>query len=324
MGVVAGFLVHSARTNNQALSLSTASIGSETVAPLDQLSSSDVALSVARATGLAEAIAVMNQADSVQSLKNVTVDAAVAAKPQVVATSLKSVADIQEYKVQPGDTVGSVAAKFGITSESLRWSNGLSGDRLSAGITLVVPPVSGIIYTVKQGDTPSSLAARYQANEQRIIAFNDAEISGLATGQRIVIPDGKQPAPVVTYSSYAFGVGNGYDPGYCTWHVANRRIAVGKQLPTRLGNAGPWVRNAPMYGLEVGSYNPDSATDRAKVKYAALVTNKSNPGHVVFVEDVYADGSLLISEMNYSGRYSQRTQVYSKERAASFKGAYIY
>jgi len=76
----------------------------------------------------------------------------VLSKPQIVATALKSRADIKTYVVQAGETIPALATRFGITSDSIRWSNGLSGDNLNVGTKLTIPPVSGIVYTVKAGD----------------------------------------------------------------------------------------------------------------------------------------------------------------------------
>ena len=85
----------------------------ETTKPLDSISSADVAVHVARMTGLHEATAVVNKADSVNAqLAVVTTDESVVAKPQIVGAGLKSKNDIKEYKVLKNDSVTSVAKKF--------------------------------------------------------------------------------------------------------------------------------------------------------------------------------------------------------------------
>lgn len=43
------------------------------------------------------------------------------------------------YKVQPKDTVGGIALKFGITAKALREENKLSSDKIIVGQTLVIP-----------------------------------------------------------------------------------------------------------------------------------------------------------------------------------------
>ncbi len=274
--------------------------------PLDQLSSADIAVHVARMTSLPEAVAVTNQADSEATQLAITAtETKVVAKPQVVATSLKSAKDISTYTAAAGDTLSGLATKFGVTSDSIRWSNGLSSEKIPAGKQLVIPPVSGVVYTVKSGDTADSLAQKYSSSKEQILADNDAEVSGLKVGQQILIRGGIQPvARVVSTSSYSsssfFGGSatygyNGYDYGWCTWYVANKRLAAGSPMPTNLGNAATWAVRAAAYGLSTG---------RTPQVGAAVVTSRSGAGHVAYVERVNADGSIWISEMNSRGQVS--------------------
>jgi surface antigen len=269
--------------------------------PLDQLSSAEIAVNASLATGLPEAGAVINQADSVAAEMAVTTaDTTVVAKRQTVSTSFKSVKDIREYTVQEGDTLASIAARFNVTSDSIMWSNNLSSSRVNPGTVLVIPPVNGIVYTVQSGDTPESLAERYRANASQIIAFNDVELTGLKPGQRIVIPDGHPPAPAPSRSfrgssvRAVWGPSNGYIYGFCTWHVANRRAEIGNPLPTNLGNAVTWYGIAAANGIPVGDQPRAGA-----VLWHRNTGIAGGLGHVGFVERVNPDGSILVSDMNY-------------------------
>lgn len=274
--------------------------------PLDRLSSADIAVFVARSANMPEQVAITNQADSVSAaVATSTVSSTnVVSKPQIVATSFKSNKDIKTYVTKQGDTVSGIAAQFGITSESIRYSNDLDGDSVPVGTALTIPPVNGMVYVVKPGDTPESLASRYGADAKQIIAYNDAEIKGLSVGTKIILPNGKKPAPVVarvsaSYSSWGGGTAsygyNGYDYGYCTWYVAGKRLANGSPMPTNLGNAATWAVRATAYGL---------ATGRTPQVGAAVVTATGGAGHVAYVEQINADGSIWISEMNSSGQVS--------------------
>lgn len=276
--------------------------------PLDQLSSADIAVHASRMSGLAEAVAVANQADSESTQLAITpADNIVVSKPQVVSTDSKSAKDIVKYISEEGDTIQSLATKFGVTSDSIRWSNALTSNNISAGKELYIPPVNGIVYVVRDGDTADSIAQAYAANKDILIADNDAEISGLQVGQRILIRDGVQPvvrrATTTAYSARGFSFGlsaiygyNGYDYGYCTWYVANKRIQIGRQLPANLGDAWTWDDRASLAGLPV---------NRTPAYGAAVVTASTRrPGHVAFVERVNSDGSVWISEMNSRGQVS--------------------
>jgi surface antigen len=291
---------NSVHTNSQGVLTSTDSTEAPTN-PLDHLSSADIAVTAARMTGLPELTAVTNDAQSqAAGLTQASSNDITVSKPQVVATTFASNKDIQSYVVQAGDSISSIAKKFGITSDSVRWSNNITGEAVSAGQTLLIPPVSGIVYTVKAGDTPDTLANKYKASKAQIIASNDAEISGLQVGERIIIPNGQQPAPVYTYTSYYSGFAwgtsaiygfNGYDYGFCTWYVANRRAELGRPVPSNLGDAYTWYTVARNAGLSTGT----------APRPGAVMVNQ--PGdHVAVVEQVNGDGSFWVSEMNSYGQ----------------------
>lgn len=267
--------------------------------PLDQLTSADIAANLSRVARLPEATAVTNQADTVNAEMIVPANNNLVTKPQILASALKSRQDIKDYVVQEGDTVSSIAAKFNVTSDSIKWSNSLNGDTVTPGAHLAIPPVNGIVYTVKNGDTPQSLASKYSTSAEQIIAFNDAEINGLKPGERIIIPNGQIQAPVYvsssassSSSSYGFSFGsspvygyNGYDWGFCTWYVANR-ISV----PNNWGNANTWDNLAARSGWTVSSVPRQGAIAQ---------TDRGSFGHVAVVEAVSDDGSMIkYSDMN--------------------------
>ncbi len=292
----------------------------QTSNPLDTLSAADIAVNVALMTRMPETGLIINDADSVTAELNSTVSSHESVlKPQILSSEIKTKEDIKEYVVVDGDTLESLATKFGVTSDSIKWSNNLTGNRLKVGSTLVIPPVNGIVYTVKSGDTIESLANKYNVGQQALISFNDVELTGLVEGERIVLPGGvikAAPAPASRpfYAGFAFGNTavygyNGYVPGYCTWYVANKRAEIGRPLPANLGNAGPWARSAPRAGLTV---------NRTPAAGAAVVTDLSNPGHVGFVEYVNEDGSVFISEMNRRRRYEVTTRLLSPAEAARY------
>jgi surface antigen len=96
--------------------------------------------------------------------------------------------------------------------------------------------------------------------------------------------------------------GNRYVAGYCTWYVKNRR----PDLPNNLGNASTWVSRAAAQGFATGS------TPRV-----GAVGQQGN--HVVYIESVNADGTVTVSDMNWSGLYVVTTRTVP---ASNFK--YIY
>lgn len=107
--------------------------------------------------------------------------------------SKKPRSEIIDYKVENGDTISTIASKFGISSDTIKWANDLSSDYIKPGQTLKILPVSGISYTVKSGDTLASVAKKYTAEEQAIVdfPFNDVpDDFKLKAGQQLIVPDG--------------------------------------------------------------------------------------------------------------------------------------
>jgi surface antigen len=270
-----------------------------TANPLDQVSSADIAQTVAQLNGLPETTAITNQAQS--QAADIAIAASnndVVSEPQVVDTALKSRADIQEYTTVAGDTISSLATKFGVTSNSILWSNGLATNTVPVGTKLTIPPVNGIVYIVKAGDTPQSLAVKYNANADQIIAYNDAEISGLQAGEQIIIPNATELNTAAAISgssagssSFPWGSGpiygsNGYDYGYCTWYVATQ-----VPVPANWGNASSWAYYAGLSGWNV-SKTP------AVGSIAQTAAAAGGEGHVAVVTGVNPDGSIQIKDMN--------------------------
>lgn len=303
---MAGYLVFSDRPklNDFNLTGERNSSRSETVAPIDTVAAADIAANVAIAAQLPIAVLVSNQADSIKTTSTLAAsDDSSVIKPQVITTGDSSLgsSDIITYVVQSGDTMASISQQFNVPTESIRGSNNLYSDRVTIGRTLVLPPRNrtGIVHKVVAGDTPKSLASKYSASEEKIISFNDAEVSGLTVGAYVFIPDGKiQIAQPVTasllFSNPIYG-GNSYAPGYCTWYVASR-----VSIPSNWGNANTWDDGARASGWIVSSTPVPGAI--AQTDYNGL----NWLGHVGIVESVSADGTMMeYSDMNGLSGYGR-------------------
>jgi len=262
--------------------------------PVDQLSSANIALTVSRLNSLPETTAITNQAQTQQADMAISSsDGNVLSKPQVVNTQNKSKDDIKSYTVLEGDTFASLAVKFGVTSDSIKWSNATLAYSLAVGNVLVIPPVNGLVYTAKVGDTVDSLATKFKANKDSIISDNNTELAGMQPGEQILIRNGSQVA-LTTYYGYGYSSSwggpsygsNGYDYGYCTWYVADN-----VNVPSNWGNASSWAYYARLSGWSVTSVPTAGAI--AQTPYAAF-----GLGHVAVVRKVNPDGTIIVSEMN--------------------------
>jgi surface antigen len=303
----------------------------DAVNPMDEVSSVDVAVNIANVANLQQVTAIKNKADTIDAgLNLVSADTNVVAKPQVVETDTVSKQNVAVYVVQEEDTLESVAEEFGLSADSIRWSNNLSGSELEVGSEIVLPPkgFDGFVYIVKDGDTPESLAERFNSDKAAIVALNDAEINGLSQGDRIIIPGNRVQnnvvqatvaanntatqsptrTPVTFNASYG---GNGYDYGYCTYWAAMRRAQVGKPIPGNLGNAISWANLASQSGYTVNNTPSTHAVIWFPPAHAW--------GHVGFVEEVRPDGSVRISEMNAAGWGRVTEAVLTPSQAAGFR-----
>lgn len=114
------------------------------------------------------------------------------ARPAVVDRS-------STYEVRPGDSLSSIARKYGISQADLRRWNGLSSKRISVGQRLVLTPPSGakssikrtsnekVTYRVRRGDTLSSIARHFDVSIESLKASNHLSSGKIIVGQVLTI-----------------------------------------------------------------------------------------------------------------------------------------
>lgn len=105
------------------------------------------------------------------------------------------------YTVQPGDTVSTIAKKFDVSIDTIRWQNKLSSiNQIKPGQTLEILPVTGVAHKVQKGDTIYSISKKYSLESAQAIvdypfnSFTNDETFALAIGQVVIVPDGVVPA----------------------------------------------------------------------------------------------------------------------------------
>lgn len=295
---------------------------------VDEIVATNVAAGIASRANLPIATNIANQSVSLSIQSQLAQnDTNTITKPQIVQLSAGN-RTVKQYTAKDGETAESVAAQHGVSVDTIKWTNGLVSSDV-AGKDLTILPVDGVLYTVKDGDTVDSIAAKYNTTAQSITSFNDLELSGLVNGKKIVLPGGVLPtnerpgyqAPqarvftstaVYSNNSYRYaggfaggGVynvhrntkqtspGNTNAWGNCTWYAWERRLEMGRPLPSgALGNAAQWNSSLGAMG-----YRVDSVPE-----IGAIFQNGGGYGHVGIVEAINSDGSIEVSEMNnYSG-----------------------
>lgn len=231
----------------------------------------------------------------------------------------ESLADLKygiiKYEVQSGDSPGSIATSFGISTYTVLWANSLKvGDIIKPGQELEILPITGVKHKALEADTVESIAEKYKADADEVIAFNELPADGTLTAEKIlIIPNGQKEAPikpapqrtyskVVSSSKYSSSKdlnpnkGHRFPYGYCTWYVATRVYVPWS------GHAKSWLYNSRAYGYRTGT---------TPVAGSIVVTTENIwYGHVAYVEAVHGD-TITLSEMNYVGWGRESVRVLS-------------
>lgn len=90
------------------------------------------------------------------------------------------------YTIQPGDTIDSIAAAYGIDPNYIIWNNPLissNPDMLLVGATVVVPSTNGLVYNVTLGDNLNAIASAHGIDVNDIINFAP---NGITTPDTVV------------------------------------------------------------------------------------------------------------------------------------------
>ncbi len=128
-------------------------------------------------------------------------------KPNIPTESVGVVPDtrIHTYIVQSGDTLGDIAQKFGISSDTITWANNLNAKGyIRPGQTLTILPVDGVLYRVKSGDTLQKIARTYDTQISSVVEHNHlAGADDIHIGELLLLPDGIPPSPIPQQRTFA-------------------------------------------------------------------------------------------------------------------------
>ena len=222
------------------------------------------------------------------------------------------------YTVQRGDTISTIAQKFGISENTIKWENDLTGDSLSVGDTLDILPVTGIAYKVQSGDTVYSIAKKYATDAQKIVdfPFNDfanPETFSLVTGQILVVPDGVKPSEQPYYRPQVYLAqgpsSTSFSSGGFTWPVHGVVSQFASWYHMALDLAAPYgtpivaAKSGVVHSVSTGSwdygYGNDVIIDHGdgyRSLYAHMEAVNVSPGQKV------VGGSTVIGWIGMTGR----------------------
>lgn len=117
-------------------------------------------------------------------------------KPVVVDTTVEDGRDqLRRYKVRAGDTLTGIASRHGVSMMTVWWANKLKAkDDLKVGQVLVIPPVNGLVVTVKAGDTLAAIAKANRVEPAEIVETNGLQDETLVLGQVLILPGARGEA----------------------------------------------------------------------------------------------------------------------------------
>jgi len=151
--------------------------------------------------------------------------------PQVQPGPIPTPQRVITYTVGEGDSLWSIAARFGLDVDTLRWSNedlARNPDLLSVGQELIILPVKGAYHTVQEGETVTTIALAYGVTPTVIIdhPLNNLQAPyRLREDQKLVVPGGRRelrwPQPDLSPDSpFAWPVVGQITQGYSEEHPA--------------------------------------------------------------------------------------------------------
>lgn len=82
------------------------------------------------------------------------------------------------HRVQSGETLASIAQKYGLSSATLMGMNpSLRQGRVSTGADIVVPPHNGILVAVPTGQSLKNIASTYRVSQDVLFELNGCQLS---------------------------------------------------------------------------------------------------------------------------------------------------
>jgi murein DD-endopeptidase MepM/ murein hydrolase activator NlpD len=207
--------------------------------------------------------------------------------------------DVVTYTIQSGDTIFGIALKFGVSPETIVWSNQeVLWDApwlIKPGLELYIIPVDGVLHTVRAQETVASIALGYGVESAAVYNEWNSLAQGvpLREGQLLVVAGAQgdevewDPPPIYPDAGAAgasYGICSGVSvagPGANGWFV----------LPTGSSRVSGWYfhdpRNPTHIGLDYGCRlgDPIYAADSGVVTIAGW-----NGGYGILVELNHGNG----------------------------------
>ena len=235
----------------------------------------------------------------------------------------------ETYVVQSGDTLGSIADKYGVDyKDIMRWNN-LETDFILTGEELIIyfvePEVveetiveEPVVEETVEEPVVEEVSYDY-SNETKNNVAQAAEIdydthdNTYSSNKTYVENANNNQTQRASSPSYDGGY-NPYPAGECVTHAFDRRAQLGKGVSGSWGNASNWASVASSQGYKVNN----SPSQGAIIQTGAYQNGSGWAGHVGVVESVNNDGSITISESNWNGNRFETFRTIPASQVSSY------
>ncbi|MCF7846852.1 MAG: peptidoglycan DD-metalloendopeptidase family protein [Candidatus Gracilibacteria bacterium] len=208
----------------------------------------------------------------------------------IVKVEPKKRTETLSYNVRSGETIISVAHKFGLKVSTLLWANKLTSKQsLTVGQSLRIPPKDGIYYTVQNNDELAEVAKAHNVDIEKIATYNGIKTDGVLTvGKELFIPDAKKtfiPRSTGTDSSALASLGfelrrptkgvisQGFHKQHYAIDIANRLNS-----PVYAAASGTVIRSSDGWNYGYGRYIIVDHGNGVQTLYAHLNSRKIEEG----------------------------------------------
>jgi len=197
--------------------------------------------------------------------------------------------ELLTYIIQAGDTLFSIAEKFGLKPESLLWGNrytlGEDPHMVFPGQQLLILPVDGTLHRWSAGEGLNGVAGFYGVTPEAIVnypgnhlnaaAIGDFALPNIAPGTLLIVPGGKGEfpdwrTPRITREDPATAINVG--PGACTGSFDGVMGTLNFiwPVPSRYLSGYDYNPEANHFGIDIHGEigDPISAADNGVVVYA--------------------------------------------------------